>query len=185
MAGGGDELQLARRIDAAVLHFLLDVRLPAHRRFRVGGGRHARARIPHRRDFGAHDLERRRAATRRRPQPDSGAVNPQLPLLRPDLRLRVGGDFARRNAPHLRKSGGRVLLHHGDERKLRPPGAAGGRGGRHFARAVSLASIRSQKAQSARATSRQRRDFARGRRRRRDARGRFRRRRRCLERDEF
>ena len=40
---GGDELQRARRADAAVLHLLLDVRLPARRRPDLGGGRLALA----------------------------------------------------------------------------------------------------------------------------------------------
>ena len=50
---GGDVVLDARRADDPVLHLLLDVRLPARRRPRVGGGRHALARLPagrHRRD---------------------------------------------------------------------------------------------------------------------------------------
>ena len=39
--GRGDELLDARRADDPVLHLLLDVRLPARRRSRVGGRRHA------------------------------------------------------------------------------------------------------------------------------------------------
>ena len=38
---GGDVVFDARRADDPVLHLLLDVRLPARRRSRVGGGRHA------------------------------------------------------------------------------------------------------------------------------------------------
>ena len=40
--GGGNGVQRARRRDAAVLHLLLDVRLPARRRPDLGGGRPAR-----------------------------------------------------------------------------------------------------------------------------------------------
>ena len=65
--GGGDELLDARRADDPVLHLLFDVRLPARRRSRVGGGRHALPRLPARRHRGPHDAERRRAAARGRP----------------------------------------------------------------------------------------------------------------------
>jgi pyruvate dehydrogenase E1 component len=64
---GGHRLFGARRDDDSVLHLLLDVRLPAHRRFRVGGRRHALARFSHRRDVRAHDAQRRGPATRRWP----------------------------------------------------------------------------------------------------------------------
>ena len=43
---GGDLLQHQRRADDPVLHLLLDVRLPAGRRPRLGRRRHARARLP-------------------------------------------------------------------------------------------------------------------------------------------
>ncbi len=42
----GDFLRQPRRGDDPVLHLLLDVRLPAHRRPGLGGGRPARARLP-------------------------------------------------------------------------------------------------------------------------------------------
>ena len=45
----GDLVQPFERSDGAVLHLLLDVRLPARRRPRLGGGRPARARLPARR----------------------------------------------------------------------------------------------------------------------------------------
>ena len=45
----GDVLQHQRRADDPVLHLLLDVRLPARRRSRLGGRRHARPRLPARR----------------------------------------------------------------------------------------------------------------------------------------
>ena len=46
LARGGDRVLGARQADAAVLHLLLDVRLPARRRPDLGGGRFARARLP-------------------------------------------------------------------------------------------------------------------------------------------
>ena len=46
---GGDLLQHQRHADDPVLHLLLDVRLPARRRSRLGGRRHAGARLPDRR----------------------------------------------------------------------------------------------------------------------------------------
>ena len=52
----------ARPADAAVLHLLLDVRLPARRRPDLGRGRPARARLPARRDRRTHDARRRRSA---------------------------------------------------------------------------------------------------------------------------
>ena len=65
--GGGDKLLDARRADDPVLHLLFDVRLPARRRSRLGGGRHALARLPARRHRRAHHAERRRPAARGRP----------------------------------------------------------------------------------------------------------------------
>ena len=109
---GGDE-QLDRRGDVvldeqpdhgAVLRLLLDVRLPAHRRPRVGRGRHAGARLPARRHLGPHDAERRRAAARGRPQPHPRADDPELHLVRPDLRARGRRDPARRPGAHGRAS---------------------------------------------------------------------------------
>ena len=57
----------ARRADDPVLHLLLDVRLPARRRPRLGGGRHALARLPAGRHRRAHHAQRRRPAARGRP----------------------------------------------------------------------------------------------------------------------
>ena len=53
--------------------------------------------------------------------------DPELRLLRPDLRLRGRGDRAGRPAPHGGGAGGRLLLHHRDERELPAPGPARGR----------------------------------------------------------
>ena len=65
----GHVLQHQRRADDPVLHLLLDVRLPAHRRPRLGRRRHARARLPGRRHLRPHHAQRRGAAARGRPQP--------------------------------------------------------------------------------------------------------------------
>ncbi len=62
-------LQRPRRADDPVLHLLLDVRLPAGGRSRVGGRRLAHARVHARRHGRADDAERRGAAARGRPQP--------------------------------------------------------------------------------------------------------------------
>ena len=78
-------VQHARRVDDPVLHLLLDVRLPARRRPRLGGRRHARARLPARRHRGPHDAERRRSAARGRPQPHARGDHSELRFLRPDL----------------------------------------------------------------------------------------------------
>ena len=124
---GGDELQLARRADAAVLHLLLDVRLPARRRPRVGGGRFARARISAGCDGRPHHALGRGAAAPGRHEPPHRLDDPELPRLRPVLRLRARADRAGRHAPDARSAGGRLLLRDRDERELRASGDAGGR----------------------------------------------------------
>ena len=107
--------------DDPVLHLLLDVRLPAHRRPGLGRGRHAGARLPDRRHRGPHHAQRRGPAARGRAQPPALGHHPQLRLLRPDLRLRGGGDRPGRPAADVRRAGGRLLLPHHDERELRAP----------------------------------------------------------------
>ena len=77
-----------QRADDPLLHLLFDVRLPARRRSRLGGGRHADARVPDRRHVRPHDPQWRRPAARGRPQPYSGVDHPELRHLRSDLRLR-------------------------------------------------------------------------------------------------
>ena len=62
----------------------------------LGAGRHARPRVPARGDGRPHDTARRRAPTLRRAQP-AVARPPQLPRLRPGLRLRSGRDHPRRH----------------------------------------------------------------------------------------
>ena len=64
---GGHVLRHPRRADDPGLHLLLDVRLPAHRRLDLGGGRPDGARLPGRRHRGAHHADRRGPAAQRRP----------------------------------------------------------------------------------------------------------------------
>ena len=121
----------ARRADDPVLHLLLDVRLPARRGPRVGGRRHALARLPPRRHRGPDDAERRRPAARGRPLAPDVGDDSELHLLRPDVRLRGRGDHPGRPAADVRRAAGRLLLPDGDERELPAPGDAGRRGARH------------------------------------------------------
>ena len=118
----------ARRADDPVLHLLLDVRLPARRRSRVGGGRHALARLPARRHRGADDAERRRTAARGRPLASHVGDDPELHLVRPELRLRGRGDHPGRLEADVRRAAGRLLLPHRDERELPAAGDARRRG---------------------------------------------------------
>ena len=67
--GRGHQLFGQQRADAAVLHLLLHVRLPAHRRHRLAGGGHAHARLPAGRHRRAHHAQRRGPAARGRLQP--------------------------------------------------------------------------------------------------------------------
>ncbi len=83
---GGDLLLQPRRADGALLHLLLDVRVPTDRRPGLGRRRLAGARLPRRRDRRAHDPQRRGPPARGRPQPPAGVDHPQLRLLRPGLR---------------------------------------------------------------------------------------------------
>ncbi len=115
---GGHELLDQRPADAALLHLLFDVRLPARRRPAVGGGRLAHARLPARRDGRPHHACRRRTAAPGRHEPPRRQHDPELPRLRPVLRLRTRVHRRGRHAPHAEGAAGRVLLRHGDEREL-------------------------------------------------------------------
>ena len=84
---GGDVLQHQRHADDPLLLVLLDIRLPARRRSRLGRWRRAVSRFPHRRHGWAHDAQRRGFAARGRPQPPDLGHHPELHLLRPDLLL--------------------------------------------------------------------------------------------------
>ncbi|CAA9479834.1 MAG: Pyruvate dehydrogenase E1 component, partial [uncultured Solirubrobacteraceae bacterium] len=121
-----DRVRQPRDPDDPVLHLLLHVRLPARGRPRVGGRRLARPRVPPRRHRRADDAQRRGPAARGRALAHPVLAHPELRLLRPDLRLRGRGDHPGRPAPDGRRAGGRVLLHHADERELPAPLDAGG-----------------------------------------------------------
>ncbi len=125
--GGGDGLREPRNQHDSDVHLLFDVRLPAHRRLRLGGGRHAGARLPARRDRGTHDARGRGPAAPGRPQPPARLHDPELRRLRPVLRLRARRDHAGRPAPHVCGAGKRLLLHHLHERELRASRDAEGR----------------------------------------------------------
>src|SRR5262249_52265449 len=84
----GYRLRQSRRAADPVLHLLLDVRLPARRRPRVGSRRFAHARLPARRHVGPHHARGRRAPAPGRPQPRARVRVPELCRLRPDLRVR-------------------------------------------------------------------------------------------------
>src|SRR5260221_595908 len=121
---GGHRVQPFQRSDGALLHLLLDVRPAKDRRSRLGGPRPAGARGPARRPPRPHHAQWRRVAARGRPFARARFGDPELRLLRPDLRLRAGGDHPGRPAPHGRRAAGRLLLHHPDERELRASGDA-------------------------------------------------------------
>jgi pyruvate dehydrogenase E1 component len=87
--GGGDVVLDARPGDAAVLHLLLDVRLPARRRPDLGRRRPARARLPHRRDRRPDDALGRRPAAPGRHEPPRRRDRAQLQGLRPGDRRRA------------------------------------------------------------------------------------------------
>ena len=180
-----DLLRQPRRGDDPVLHLLLDVRLPARRRPRLGGRRQPRARVPARRHRRAHDAQRRGPPARGRPQPRPGRRPiPNCVAYDPTYALRARGDRPGRPAAHVRRAGGRLLLPHGDERELRAPGDAGGRRGGHPARACT--SLRAAEGDGPRVQLHGLgHDPARGDRRRRAAARGLRRRRRRLERDEL
>ena len=73
-----------------------------------------------------HDAEWRRAAARGRPLASVVGDDPELHLLRPDVRVRGGDDHPGRPAAHDDRAAGRLLLPDGDERELPAPRDAGG-----------------------------------------------------------
>ena len=120
-----------RHPDGAVLHLLLDVRLPARRRLLLGRGRPAHARLPAGRDRGPHDARGRGPAAPGRPPTAARGDGAELRGLRSDVRVRARRDHPRRPAAHVRERRERLLLHRGDERELRSARAAQGSRGRH------------------------------------------------------
>ena len=91
-------LREPRHPHGAVLHLLLDVRLPARRRLLLGRGRPAHARVLVRRHRRPHHARGRRPAAPGRPQPAARGHRAELRRLRPDLRLRTRRDHPRRHA---------------------------------------------------------------------------------------
>ena len=167
-----------------VLHLLLDVRLPAGRRLHLGGGRCALPRFPARRHRRPDDAGGRGLAASGRQQPHARVHGADVPGLRPGLRLRAWRDHSGRHQADVRRSRGRVLLHHRHERAVRDAGDAEGRPGRHHQGPLPLQVRARRQGQGQGAVDRQRRDHERGRQGAGPARE-VRRRRRRLERDEL
>ena len=121
-------LRHARRADDPVLHLLLDVRLPAHRRPDLGGRRHADARLPAGGDRRPHHAQRRRLAARGRPQPHPGldGAQPASPTTRPSPSSWPSSS-ATASAACTRTEGRHFLLHHAVQRQLPDAADAGGR----------------------------------------------------------
>ncbi len=86
----------AWRADDSFLYLLLDVRLPADRRLRLGRRRQPLARLPARRHGGPHDARGRGSPAPGRAQPARRDHDPELPRVRPVLRVRARGDHPRR-----------------------------------------------------------------------------------------
>ena len=125
------QLRHPRRADGAVLHLLLDVRLPAGRRPHLAGRRRPRPGLPPRRHRRAHHAARRGPPAPGRPQPDAGLDRAGVRGLRPRLRLRDGGDHPRRHRADVRRQPrrgrGRLLLPDPLQRELPDAGRARGR----------------------------------------------------------
>ena len=104
--------------DDPVLHLLLDVRVPAHRRPVLAARRPARPRLRARRDRRPHDADRRGAAARRRALAAARLDQPGVRRLRPGVRVRdrahragrAGADVRRRRVRRRRASRARRLL---------------------------------------------------------------------------
>ena len=116
--------------DDPVLHLLLDVRLPAHRRLDLGDGRPAGARLPDRRHRRPDHADRRGPPARRRPLAAAGGDQPGGRALRPGVRLRGRPHRAARPRPDVRLQRGaparrgRHLLPHRLQRAVVQPGRA-------------------------------------------------------------
>ena len=113
-------LRDARRQHDPVLHLLLDVRLPAHRRPDLGRRRHARAAAscsaapPAARRSPARGCSTRTATATCSPSPC-----PNLRRLRPGVRLRARRDHRGRHPADVRRRRGHLLLPDRDERAVR------------------------------------------------------------------
>ena len=122
--GRRHQLQRARPGHAAVLHLLLDVRLPARGRCHLGRRRPARARLFAGGHVRPHHAGRRRPAAPGRLQPSGGRHHPQLQGLGPGVRGRAGSHHGPRHARDAGRAARRLLLRHADERELRPTRSA-------------------------------------------------------------
>ena len=108
----GDLLRHPRRADDPLLHLLLDVRLPAHRRPGLGLRRRPRPRLPDGRHRRPHHAHRRGAAARRRAQPHPGQhraqhARPTIPAFAYELAIIVREGIRRMYGEPRR---GRLLL---------------------------------------------------------------------------
>ena len=74
------------------------------------GADHADEGLRARRHGRPHDAQRRGPAARRRPEPRAGAAGAELPVVRPGVRLRAGGDHRRRHQADVSRSGRHLLL---------------------------------------------------------------------------
>ena len=116
--------------DDPVLHLLLDVRVPAHRRPVLAAGRPARPRVRLRRHRRPHHADRRGAAARRRPLAAARLDQPGRGRLRPGVRLRDRPHHQGRAAADVRpgllcgRSRERLLLPDRLQRADHPAGRA-------------------------------------------------------------
>ena len=170
--------------DAAVLHLLLDVRLPARRRPDLGRRRPARARLPDRRDGGPDDARGRGPAAPGRHQPPRRRDGAELPAYDPAFAGELAVIVDRGMREMLERAAGRLLLRDGDERERRAAVAAARRA-RRACCAACTASRAAGKDARARAAARLGRDPRRSAQGRRGPRADARRRRRRLERDQL
>ena len=101
-----------RRADDSFLYLLLDVRLPARRRFRLGWRRHAGARFPVGGTAGRTTLAGEGLQHQDGHSQLVATTIPNCRRLRPVLQLRARGDHPGWPAPHVRGAGEHLLLHH-------------------------------------------------------------------------
>ncbi len=117
--------------DAAVLHLLLDVRLPAGGRPDLVGGRLEGPGLPARRHGRSHHPAGRGPAAPGRPQPGAGVDRADRRGLGPGVRLRDGDDRAPRHPRDAGRRARRRLLPDPLQRELPDAAAARGGGRRH------------------------------------------------------
>ena len=141
VAGGGHVLRHPRRADDPVLHLLLDVRVPAHRRRDLGLRRRPRPRLPDGRHGRPHHPQRRGPAARGRPQPGPRLALPIVlaSTTRPSPTRRPPS--SRTACAHVRREPrGRLLLRHALQREPRHARATRGRQRRGHRQRASTAS---------------------------------------------